>query len=886
MLRIHQSASSAVAKSYYSTADYYTEGQELVGRWRGRGAAMLGLAGTIDSRAWDALCDNRNPDTGRTLTARQKADRTVGYDFNFHVPKSVSLLYGMTRDDRLLDAFRDAVGETMTDIEAEMQTRVRSNGRQEDRTTGNMAWGEFVHFTARPVDGVPDPHLHAHCFVFNSTWDSQESRWKAGQFRNLKRDAPYFEAVFHSRLASKMIDLGIPVERTRTGWELADIALTAIPKFSRRKAQIERHAAKLGITDPEALGELGAKTREAKAAHIPLPELQERWSSRLSPEERQALLLTKHKLEVGPTEGGFSDSPPAAREAVRYALDHWLERQSVVPERRVLATAMKHAVGMASRQSVERELAASDIITADRDGRRVLTTRAVLAEERRVVDFARGGRGTCRRLGSADHAFQDTRLNAGQRRAVLHVLTSPDRVILVRGAAGVGKTTMMQEAAAAIEAGGKRVFAFAPSSDASRGVLREAGFNDADTVTQLQVNPKLQEQARGQVLWIDEASLLGTRTAREVFDLADRIDARVVLSGDRRQHKSVERGDTLRLLEQEAGLASAEIKEIQRQAGDYKHAVLALSEGRIRDGFAELDRLNWIREAPAAERELLLVADYLDAVEHGKTALVVSPTHAEGDRVTAGIRRELERTGKLGPEEHQLQTLESLKFTLAEKSDALNYTAGDVVVFHQNAPGYRKGQRLVVGQDEIPFKQAKRFEVFHAATLPVRAGDILRITRNGTTTDRAHRLNNGNLVTVKGFTPGGDLQLDNGWLLSKEYGHVDHGYVVTSHASQGKSVQRVFIAQSADSFPASSPEQFYVSVSRGKERATIYSDNKHELLEAVSHAEDRTMAFDLFASPDRHRHAAVARSEAVRLPQELHHQTVRQREPDRELVHD
>src|ERR1043165_1036561 len=218
MLRITQNSTAGGAKSYYSTSDYYTEGQELVGIWRGRGADRLGLHGNVRQEDWDALCDNRNPATGAVLTLRQKDNRRVGYDVNFHVPKSVSILYGMTRDDRILDAFRESVNATMEDMEAEMKTRVRASGRNEDRTTGNMVWGEFVHFTARPVGGVPDPHLHAHCFVFNTTWDGEESRWKAGQFAELKRDAPYFEAGFHSRLARKLEELGLPVERTRKGW--------------------------------------------------------------------------------------------------------------------------------------------------------------------------------------------------------------------------------------------------------------------------------------------------------------------------------------------------------------------------------------------------------------------------------------------------------------------------------------------------------------------------------------------------------------------------------------------------------------------------------------------------------------------------------------------
>ncbi|MEZ6064128.1 MAG: hypothetical protein R3B90_00120 [Planctomycetaceae bacterium] len=43
MLRIIQNTSPSGAKSYYSTADYYTEGQELAGQWKGEGAKRLGL---------------------------------------------------------------------------------------------------------------------------------------------------------------------------------------------------------------------------------------------------------------------------------------------------------------------------------------------------------------------------------------------------------------------------------------------------------------------------------------------------------------------------------------------------------------------------------------------------------------------------------------------------------------------------------------------------------------------------------------------------------------------------------------------------------------------------------------------------------------------------
>ncbi|RIK66919.1 MAG: hypothetical protein DCC65_08200 [Planctomycetota bacterium] len=888
MLRIILNSNAAGAKSYYSTADYYTEGQELAGVWKGEGAKRLGLEGEVRREDWDALCDNRDPTTGDVLTARRRSERRVGYDFNFHVPKSVSLLYGLTQDERILDAFRESVDATMQDIETEMKTRVRSGGRNEDRTTGNMVWGEFVHTTARPVEGVPDPHLHAHCFVFNATWDDAEQRWKAGQFADLKRDAPFFEAVFHSRLARRLEELGLNVERTRKGWELSGLPPSALDKFSRRTALIEREARERGITDAEAKGDLGAKTREKKQKDMTLAQLQDNWKSRLDQDEWDALRNVRESI------GGdaIAEDDRIATEAAHRAVEHCFERSSVVAERKLVTEALKRSVGAATLSTVENKLKGQGLVIARRDGRNLATTKAVLDEERGMICFAREGRGSCRRLVAGEHTFKREKLSDEQRRAVLHVVDSPDRVIIVRGAAGTGKTTMMQEAVEAIEAAGRRVFTFAPSADASRGVLRSEGFQDADTVARLLVDTDLQRAVASNVIWIDEAGLLGTRQMAQVFDLAKQLDARVILSGDARQHGSVERGAALRLLEDEASLVPAEIRDIKRQKGAYKEAVKALSEGRIDEGFAQLDKLGWIREVGETERYRALAEDYVATVEQGKTALVVSPTHLEGEWCTDEIRGRLKQLGRLGDGERRFIALEAANLTEAERADAVNLNAGDVLVFHQNAKGIRKGERVVLGDGPAPTGEAAKYQVYRPSILPLAPGDAVRITRNGKTLDGRHRLNNGAIFTVKKFDGEGNIVLTNNWKIARDYGHLSHGYVVTSHASQGKTVDRVLIGQSSQSFPASSREQFYVSASRGREGVTVYTDDKDALLDAVNRSDERLSATEFVAGgglPERQillrnlrrRAATLHRLESLR-PREP--ETARVAEAERERV--
>ncbi len=91
---------------------------------------------------------------------------------------------------------------------------------------------------------------------------------------------------------------------------------------------------------------------------------------------------------------------------------------------------------------------------------------------------------------------------------------------------------------------GKPVVALAQSVKASREVLREeAGFAHADTVARFLKDEQMQELGRGGVILIDEASQLGTREMLKVFDVAERVNARVLLVGDRRQHRSVTAGD-------------------------------------------------------------------------------------------------------------------------------------------------------------------------------------------------------------------------------------------------------------------------------------------------------------------------------------------------------
>jgi conjugative relaxase-like TrwC/TraI family protein len=367
MIRITQQNNAKAAKCCYATSDYYCEGRGIIGSWGGRGAPRLGLDGIVDRPSFRRLCDNMDPRTGKAVTVRKRSKRRVGYDFKFSVSKSVSLLYSMSGDQDILYAFLAAVDETMRELEAEMKTRVRKARQDADRTTGNMVWAEFIHTTSSPVDGLCDPQLHVYVFVFNMTWDEEEDCWKAGLFRDLKRDAPYFQAAFRVRLANKLQELGFGIERKGDDFEIAGIPPDVLTRFSRRTALIERLAQERGITDPRWKAELGPKTREKRWAPCGLETLREEWISRLTVQERQVLASVYHRET--PCARQFNQEAPA----VDYAIEHCFAHEAVVPERTLVTEALKRGIGAVTVESVTREVANRPLIWSDVAGRKMAT---------------------------------------------------------------------------------------------------------------------------------------------------------------------------------------------------------------------------------------------------------------------------------------------------------------------------------------------------------------------------------------------------------------------------------------------------------------------------------------------------------------------------------
>ena len=887
MLFATQHKSTAEAVRYFdkvlSSGDYYL-GTEIKANWNGELVEELGLdrSQSVTKKEFKALLEGKHPKTGKNLAQRMRKDRRPGIDFTWSIPKSVSLLWAINHDERVIDILRDTVKEIMeTEVQPLVHRRVRegANVRTDNRKhTGKMLWADFVHLTTRPVDGVPDAHGHVHAFACNLTED--DGRYFAADYTEVMRKLPYLQAAFDARLALKLeTELGVSVCKTRyiqsnrkkKGWEIEGISRDTIEKFSQRTTQIEKHAAKHGITSAEKKSQLGRLTREAKDEGLTLAELRDIWLARLSTEEREAFEALRagdcRKKNVKNAKERLLDA------AVSFAVEHQLYRQSTCEKHQVIATALEFGLILQPKE-IEAKLKERGIIersrTVDGAERVFITTPEILKTEEEMIAFARDGRGTRYTMGNPAHEFKRDWLNDQQKAAITHLLNSTDTVNFVIGAAGVGKTSAMSEAVEAVEAANKSVFTFSPSNGAKE-VLQEEGFERAETVEHLIRNEKLQAEIKsGDVLWIDEASMLDARSMSAVFQIAQRTKARVVLSGDVRQHQSPRRGEALRLLLENAGLDAARIDKIQRQKGKYKHAVELISRGTaivgngitgLEAGFEMLDKLGKVKELPADARLAAITKTYHQSLKSGKSTLIVAPTHAEGKTLTAELRKQLIASGMVGNKEKEFTRLQSMHMTEAEKAEAFSYSPGQVVQFHQNAKGFKKGDRYRViakgneillhpiggkGQAKpLPKDATARFEVYSEETVSFAKGDKIRFSLGGVATDGKRRISNGRIDEIAGFDRWGNIRLKSGMTISKNFAHIDLGYCSTSFAAQGKTAQKVIASLGEDALPAIDPRSWYVSASRGSEDISVFVHDKVQVRKSIREAREQLSASEL-----------------------------------------
>ena len=440
----------------------------------------------------------------------------------------------------------------------------------------------------------------------------------------------------------------------------------------------------------------------------------------------------------------------------------------------------------------------------------------------------------------------------------------------------------------------------APTNSAVQ-TLGKDGITSRDTLQQLLQNPSLQKSIKGGVIVLDEAGLVGSGNMHDLFALAVAHNARVILSGDTAQHKSVPRGDALRILEQYSDYKYLQIQTIRRQHEQfYRNAVREAARHDPQKALDILDHKDWVYESKtyqqdAAEAYVEILKAAQDAKarsdsKHGTPqekkplvgevapAIMSAPTWGEIDAVTEKVRHCLSNNGILSGDDTLIDTFRSKGWTQAQKRCVANYSVGEQISFQKPVSGFRTNELVtVVGTVDDPASPRKRlllqvlranrskclfdprggggFDVGTVDKRPFCSGDmiLIQVNRKQKRPKQARR-DKEKKQTSRDFINGetayidkivnGQIILTDGRTLPTDFRHFAHGYCLTSHTAQGKTAETAIVVANGSSRMVNR-EQFYVSISRGRSECRVFTNNKADLRQRILKTSERKAGIEL-----------------------------------------
>jgi len=890
MLTISKPLSASQAQTYHvrefasQEQNYWSRDQRGHSEWQGRLAEQWGLQGGVGSEHFARLSEGQHPHTEEQLVRHQvsrtyegkfgrevtSAEHRAGWDATFSAPKSVSLTALVGGDDRVREAHRESVRAALQELERYTQARIGNVHAPE--TTGKFIAATFEHDTARPVDGYAAPQLHTHAVIFNMT-ERENGPENGKQMRALQPhqmfvSQRYATAVYRSELALRLEKLGYELERGKHGQpEVKGYTKEYLEASSPRREQIKDHLREQGIDGAAAAQIAAHHTRDRKELLSP-GEVLQRHRELAAQYGHQANRVVAQALQHGQYQ--MRELEMQAQRAVTWARDHVFERSAVQDRRAILETALVRGMGETTyaqvRQEFERRIEAGEFREVSHVGAgRQYTTDVMVRMEREIVGRIQEGN----RRDYSDPmlvspqvriATEDRHpdLNASQRQAVDEIFLSREKVVGLDGIAGAGKTTTLSVIREGAEAEGYRVEGFAPTSRAAQR-LGEAGM-ETSTLQKHLVRGKQPDTGEKRLYVLDESSLASTRQVHEFVNRLHPND-RVLLVGDRRQHEAVEAGRPFAQL-QDAGMKTVKLEVIVRQKDpELKQVVEQLAQGEVLEAIQNLDRQGRVHEIQGHDERIAAIAkDYAKSPEN---TLVISPDNRSRMEINERIHAEMQRSGLVSNEEHRIRTLVPRQsLTGADRTWAERYEVGDVLRYSRASKetGIGKGAYAQVKSIDAPQnrltvelqdgtqrtydpRRQQGVSVFREEVRSFSVGDRIQFAAPANELKVANR----ELGSIENID--GDwrlrLKIDGGRMVELDphkHPHLDHGYAMTSHSSQGQTADRVLIHVDTElgAKDLLNSRMAYVAVSRGRYDAQIYTNNAatlgQELSRDVSHS--------------------------------------------------
>jgi conjugative relaxase-like TrwC/TraI family protein len=907
MMTLSKALNASQAQKYYeaeytnSRESYYTEDESIEGEWFGKLAKEWGLEGSVNKEAFARLTEGQHPHTGKQLVRRvtvkeyenqygekvKNSEHRAGFDATFSAPKSVSLAALVGDDDRIREAHRKAVKTAIGELENYVQARM--GGKTPAQTTRNFAAALFEHDSARPdkTTGYAAPQLHTHAVIFNLT-QIEKDQIKPLQPVELYRSQKYATAIYRSVLSEELQKLGYEVRvDTRTGApEIVGFSEEYLVASSPRRKQIEQEASQIknrlaqqGINAKEGAGlNQAAAKLDRKSKHYDRAEMRERHQEMDALFDHQAARAVEVAHKRGKSPLSDEESKKRAQTAVTFARQNAAAREAVVDKRQVMVDALRRNMTFTTHDAVVNELsqrvADGEFIQIQRFDRfEELTTSQMLALERSNIHQMLAGRGTQEPILKRKQASslikeiferKGKKSTFDQYKAVGSILVSRDRVVGLQGLAGTGKTTALAILREAVERQGFVVQGLAPTGRAAdklaesgiktttlQGFLKEPHFDDESSAP-----------ANRRMYVLDEASLSDTKNLHLFLQKAG-PQSRILLVGDPAQHQAVEAGAPFEQLIK-AGIRTARLDKILRQRTNLRKPVELLSQKEVLAAVEMLESQGRITEIKDDLERLKAIAS--DYVNNAKGTLIISPANSERVAINTIIHQQLQERGVVDRNSLKMTVLVNRQdMTGAERTFALAYAPGeDIIRYNTRSKVYdvKPGNYgRVLANDHKENTITVRLNSGREITYNPERLSGVSVYREGerdfAVGDRIQfrapfaegKVKNSELGTIKQIADGRmTIRLDKKRDVTfglDQFRHIDHGYAVTSHSSQGQTVNRVLVnAETIETDLLLNQRMAYVAISRARFEARVYTDSLKQLGPALNREKNKEIALD------------------------------------------
>ena len=554
---------------------------------------------TLTPEAYAGWVDWVDPVTGGSMgRVRQGGERRQGSprfaEMVVNTPKSLSIAAALRpKVSEALDvAQRDAVAEIRSWLAGHSVTRVGPRGQQEVVPAKRLQTVSISHRTSR----AGDPHRHIHLQIGTRVWAA--GAWRALDTAALFRQQGAIRALgtavlaAHPRLAAVLDTHGLSLDPV-TG-EVAELQpFNAV--MSKRAAQVARN-----------LAVFEAEWRAAHPGREPGPVVSARLQAMAWDHERPNKKPSRLGSESGwrrelDAAGYTPDLPRAPRRVpvtlgdlrVQQVASRALDRCAAAASTWTVHDIQEHVTRVITEAGVRaepdelRDVVAMTTRLAAQDCFSVLLPGAVAPEHvahltnLRVVQVDTQLRDLlAARAAQAPSGTPDVRALARDRGLDVEqahaaaAIASDDPLVVVEGAAGAGKTTMLGVAIHAATLQGRASRIVTPTKKAADVAARELGvpaqsvaklvhdhgwrWNDDGVWTRLALGaadpdtgrtytgPPVSARLRpGERIVVDEAGMLDQDTALALLRVADEAGAHLALVGDRAQLPAVGRGGVL-----------------------------------------------------------------------------------------------------------------------------------------------------------------------------------------------------------------------------------------------------------------------------------------------------------------------------------------------------